>query len=123
MTANFAAEHVFDAARSQFASDFPASFEMARDQHQKQIRETRAQAQELLGQDRIFTRMGAAADQQRGAGRQGELAQHLWHIKDAAFGDHRRIEFQTAHDVNRLRTTAQHAEFSRVLLVLGAHSG
>ena len=62
---DFAAVGELHAAGLQFAAHFAAALEMPRHQDQEQIREALPQAQELLGQERLFARMGAAADQDR----------------------------------------------------------
>jgi hypothetical protein len=61
LAGDFVAIEKFDLFSRQFAGDFAAALKMPRYQDQEQVGEFGTQTQELVGQQRFFTRMRATA--------------------------------------------------------------
>src|SRR6266567_9527272 len=101
MAHDFIAENKIDSARGQLAPDIATPFKMPRHQHQKQIRELRAQAQEYVSEDRLFPGMRAAAQENAVAWTDPDLAQHGRDVQEVAFVQSGGIEFQAANHMNR----------------------
>src|SRR6267142_4627679 len=96
---------------------------MARDKHEKQIRKTSAQAEELLGEDSILSFVGAPTDKQTGPGPDAELGKHTRDVQHPSLVQFCGVEFQAADHMDRFRTAAQLLKFGSVLFILRAYSG
>ena len=117
---DFAAKDKLHAARAQVLAHRLAALEVARHHHEKQIGEPPAQTEKLPGQDGLFTLVRAAADQQPGAFRDADLAQHRGHVEQTAFVQFGRVEFQAAHHLNGRLAAAEFAQPGGVRGVLRA---
>src|SRR6185369_13483777 len=120
---NLIAINEFHAFAFKLTPDLPASLKVPRNKNKEEGGKTLPQTQKPFGDQSLFSRMGAAANEHRSTFRHAQLTKHTGDVEQPPLFKFGGVELQTADHVDRFRTATQLAQSRSIGVVLRAYAG
>lgn len=117
---DLASVHELDTLRFELFTDFLAAFEVAWNKDQEEIWKLWLETSEHVAEDRFFTIVGAASDEDGGVGGDPELLEHAGDIQHAAIFDLCSVELEAAKHLDGIGLAPEFDEPFGVVFGLSA---